>query len=62
LVGKIEKSEAEVKQRNTVIGEKQKENFNEEINNVKQLKEDYWDKVSTIKKNIEIKYLYKPRY
>jgi len=52
---KTEKSEAEVKQRNTVIGEKQKENFSEEINNLKQLKEAYWDKVSTIKKNIELK-------
>ncbi len=55
LLEKIEKSDAEVKQRNNVIREKQKENFNEEINNLKQLKEDYWDKVSTIKKNIEVK-------
>jgi len=55
LLEKIEKSEAEVTQRNIVIEEKQKENFNEDINNLKQLKEAYWDKVSTIKRNIELK-------
>ncbi len=52
---KVEKSESEINQRNAVIGEKQKENFEEEIKNLKQIKEDYWDKISNIKNDMEIK-------
>ena len=52
---KIEKSESEINQRTLVIGEKQKENFEAEIKNLKQIKEEYWDKISKIKSNMEIK-------
>jgi len=52
---KVEKSDSEIKQRNLVIGEKQKENFDEEIKNLKQIKEEYWDKISKIKNNMDIK-------
>ncbi|NVM43555.1 MAG: chromosome segregation protein SMC [Candidatus Lokiarchaeota archaeon] len=52
---KVDKSENEINQRNLVITEKQKENFEEEINNLKQTKEDYWDTISKIKDNMELK-------
>ena len=52
---KVEKSESEINQRTLVIGEKQKENFDVEIKNLKQIKEEYWDKISKIKGNMEIK-------
>ena len=52
---KVDKSENEINQRNLVITEKQKENFEEEIKNLKQTKEDYWDTVSKIKDNMELK-------
>ena len=50
---KIKKSGDEIEQRNLVIEEKQKENFEAEIKNLKQLKNLYWDDISIIKKNIE---------
>jgi chromosome segregation ATPase len=52
---KVEKSESEINQRNLIIAEKQKENFEGEIKNLKQTKEDYWDKISKIKENMEVK-------
>lgn len=52
---KVEISESEINQRNAVISEKQKENFEEEIRNLKQIKEDYWDKITNIKNDMEIK-------
>ncbi len=50
---RIKKSGDDIEQRNLVIEEKQKENFETEIKNLKQLKNKYWDDISIIKKNIE---------
>lgn len=52
---KIEKSENEINQRNLAITEKEKENFNADIEKLKQIKEEYWDKISLIKNDMDIK-------
>ncbi|MFX1447290.1 MAG: AAA family ATPase [Promethearchaeota archaeon] len=52
---KIERSESEINQRNLIITEKQKENFKIAIENLKKNKEEYWDKISKIKDDMDIK-------
>ena len=52
---KVEKSESEIEQRNNLITERQKENFKADIESFKQKKEEYWNTVSKIKEERDIK-------
>ncbi|NHJ21930.1 MAG: chromosome segregation protein SMC [Candidatus Lokiarchaeota archaeon] len=52
---KVEKSESEIEQRNKLIIERQKENFKADIESFKQKKEEYWNTVSKIKEEMDIK-------
>jgi len=55
LNNKTEKSEKEINQRNELIIEKQKENFESEIKEFKENKEKYWDTISLIQQEIDNK-------